>query len=58
MQKTLRTLPKLCSPEPVLEVGVPATAARFTNQTLTCAYRGGEGVARLEWLLDGAPFFQ
>nr|XP_027234133.1 titin-like isoform X3 [Penaeus vannamei] len=43
--------------EPVLEVGVPATAARFTNQTLTCAYRGGEGVARLEWLLDGAPFF-
>nr|XP_027234135.1 obscurin-like protein 1 isoform X5 [Penaeus vannamei] len=45
------------SVEPVLEVGVPATAARFTNQTLTCAYRGGEGVARLEWLLDGAPFF-
>ncbi|XP_047492571.1 obscurin-like isoform X2 [Penaeus chinensis] len=43
--------------EPMLEVGVPAMAARFTNQTLTCAYRGGEGLARLEWLFNGAPFF-
>ncbi|XP_037796945.1 uncharacterized protein LOC119592187 [Penaeus monodon] len=43
--------------EPMLEVGIPATAARFTNQTLTCVYRGGEGVARLEWLFNGVPFF-